>query len=252
MRTRSPKHHPLHDALCAYLTDPDVRLEVLNTLVPLKTKTVTFQCRKLSNPDRWERVDYPSYPSPHYLSPPVWTFQGTTRDEIDQTSVWGYLEHPVISRGRRVVGNVDVYLGGNLYMREVGTCRLLDDRTKTGTVIDEVHNVTLGNWLSSVAVAIEVKARVDSVGELIRQVNRYRAEWTDYTSGSKPEVWAVCTPNLPAAVSAVLTQNGIHSVAVDPNAFLDWCNRETWPLPPDARALLGPVPSRQLPLPTKD
>jgi hypothetical protein len=243
MTRRDPdQRHPLHDALCAYLSDPEIARELFRALSSPSAKPVTLQCTRqahyaaLSAPPtyRWE------------LSLDDWqqrsAFSGTEYREVNEGSVATRLEQPVYAdRGRykQLVGFLDVYLQA-------------ESRTwAEGVVAHEgrLQDVTLPLWTYDYAVAIEVKARMPSVGEVIRQIQKYRHEWATYfvegSAVTKPTRWIVCCPQMPGALVELLRANDI--VGIQPNpSFLPWCEQHGVTLPDHARALCD-SPQRALP-----
>jgi hypothetical protein len=164
------------------------------------------------------------------------TFTGTkTVDEliIDETK----LEQPVVAnRGRfqSIIGYVDVLIEGSADVTYHGHVKRRSLMMGDGGPSEEV---TLGEFQRRTA-AVEVKARITSFGDLVRQIQRYRHEWVRGEElNPYPDKWVVLSPSVTESLRRFLLNQDIIGIRPSPQ-FLPWCAQHGLRLPADARALL--------------
>ena len=86
------------------------------------------------------------------------------------------LERPVTKQGGYIVGYIDIMLIGDIF----------------------AENQKYGEYYEKKVLAIEVKTKIQSIGEILRQINTYR-EYTCGYESCKRFHWAVAAPFIPHA-----------------------------------------------------
>lgn len=221
------RRHPLHDALCLFLTDTDVAEALLSYFWPRATRAVKDQAVVRDSGGRWDFVNDLN---------PSFRFSGT-RSLGGFSDITSTLEQPVhATRGRynQIVGYVDGYISGNQERTTRGVVTPMWGKERTPI---DVEFSDFDLWRT---VAVEVKARISSVGDLVRQVQKYRHEWGVHEDiPARPTKWVVMSPSITEPLRKFLADQDI--IGMRPgDKFLPWCQQHGISLPKDAIAMLGP------------
>jgi len=247
MRLDQDRRHPLHDALCAFLTDEAVALQLMSALFATGSAehVRTNHMRRPSHNDggnQWPGEDHSGYDTRGVK------FRGIRSPwSIDEESVSTTLEQPVYGeRGRAkiIVGYLDAYVTACRTRSYSGCCSWRREHSPhpiDGRYVYEYDDESVeGEWFQSdeVACAVEVKAKISSLGELIRQVQKYRHEWSHDPDVERPAKWVVMSPGITPGIVDLLKGQDIIGIKPSPQ-FLAWADTHGLALPLDARRLAG-------------